>query len=69
MKPATIFRLERKPAPPQGTVTRPHWPRERTLCCLDCDSIFEASGEQKCPACGSAHAWAIGRATSERRAG
>jgi rubrerythrin len=45
-----------------GTVTRPHFPMDRALLCLDCDSVFEAESEQKCPACGSTIAWAIGRA-------
>jgi rRNA maturation endonuclease Nob1 len=35
---------------------------DRALLCLDCESIFEAEGTQKCPACGSTIAWAIGRA-------
>jgi rRNA maturation endonuclease Nob1 len=39
----------------------------RALLCLDCDSIFEAEGTQKCPACGSTIAWAIGRALSDRK--
>jgi len=37
-------------------------PMDRALLCLDCESIFEAEGTQKCPACGSSMAWAIGRA-------
>jgi hypothetical protein len=41
---------------------RPTIPMDRALLCLDCDSIFEAEGTQKCPACGSTIAWAIGRA-------
>jgi hypothetical protein len=41
---------------------RPTIPMDRALLCLDCECIFEAEGTQKCPACGSAMAWAIGRA-------
>lgn len=41
---------------------RPTIPLERALLCLDCESIFEAEGDQKCPACGSSAAWPIGRA-------
>jgi hypothetical protein len=41
---------------------RPTIPMDRALLCLDCESIFEAEGHQTCPACGSAAAWAIGRA-------
>lgn len=41
---------------------RPSIPLDRALLCLDCDSIFEAIGDQMCPACGSSMAWAIGRA-------
>lgn len=39
-------------------------PLSRAMLCLDCESIFEAEGMQKCPACGSSTAWAIGRALS-----
>lgn len=35
---------------------------DRAMLCLDCESIFEASGPPKCPACGSHVAWAMGRA-------
>lgn len=41
---------------------RPTIPMDRALLCLDCEAIFEAEGTQKCPACGSSMAWAIGRA-------
>jgi hypothetical protein len=41
---------------------RPTIRMDRALLCLDCESIFEAEGHQTCPACGSATAWAIGRA-------
>lgn len=41
---------------------RPTIPMDRALLCLDCEAIFEAEGHQTCPACGSATAWAIGRA-------
>ena len=43
---------------------RPTIPMGRALLCLDCDSIFEATGHQTCPSCCSAAAWVIGRALS-----
>ncbi len=39
---------------------------DRALLCLDCESIFEASGDQSCPSCGSRVAWAIGRALNRQ---
>ena len=42
-------------------------PLDRALLCLDCESIFEAEGTQKCPACGGNIAWAIGRALGNQR--
>lgn len=44
-------------------------PGDRALYCLDCCSIYEAMGDQRCPACGSHVAWSIARAmerTKER---
>ncbi len=41
---------------------RPTIPMDRALLCLDCESIFEATGHQTCPSCGSATAWVIGHA-------
>lgn len=35
---------------------------DRAMLCLDCESIFEAEGPQRCPACGSDAAWSLGRA-------
>ncbi len=46
---------------------RPTIPVDRALLCLDCDAIFEAAGTQRCPACGSPVAWALGRALSRPR--
>lgn len=40
---------------------QPTIPADRALLCMDCDSIFEATGTQRCPACGSTIAWTIGR--------
>jgi hypothetical protein len=37
-------------------------PLDRALLCLDCDTLFEAEGNQRCPSCGSSHGWAAGRA-------
>jgi rRNA maturation endonuclease Nob1 len=47
---------------------RPTIKMDRALLCLDCESIFEAEGTQKCPACGSTIAWAIGRALNRQHA-
>lgn len=47
-------------------------PLDRAMLCLDCESIYEAKGPCKCPACGGSAAWAVGRAlnrTSEAKAG
>ena len=41
---------------------RPTIPMDRALLCLDCEGIFEATGKQVCPSCGSSAAWAMGRA-------
>lgn len=41
---------------------RPTIPLDRALLCLDCESLFEAEGDQSCPACGSSQAWSIARA-------
>lgn len=46
---------------------RPFIPADRALLCLDCESIFEAAGDQRCPACGSSEAWAIGRALNRQQ--
>ena len=62
-----------KPSPVEELVEglRPAIPMDRALLCLDCESIFKAAGTQRCPACGSGAAWAIGRAlnrnNTERR--
>jgi len=37
-------------------------PCDRALLCLDCEVIFEAVGNQRCPSCGSKLSWMIGRA-------
>lgn len=55
------------PADPRAAVDleaalRPTIPLDRALLCLDCESIFEALGPQRCPSCGSPIAWAMGRA-------
>ena len=67
MSPTQMFRKLIDPADPVQVDEfyqhfRPTIPMDRALLCLDCDSIFEAEGTQKCPACGSTIAWAIGRA-------
>jgi rubrerythrin len=54
--------LDEKPA--GEIVLRSTIPLDRALLCLDCNSIFEAEGEQKCPACGSGHAWPIAKRLS-----
>ena len=41
---------------------RPAIKMDRALLCLDCESIFEAEGAQRCPSCGSEVAWSLGRA-------
>jgi hypothetical protein len=58
----------REPEPESvvGTVTRPHWPIGRCLVCAQCDSCFEASGDQACPACGSKQAISLGRGSLVR---
>jgi hypothetical protein len=43
-------------------------PMDRALLCIDCEAIFEATGSQTCPSCGSAAAWAIGRALNRTSA-
>jgi rubrerythrin len=67
MSPTQMFRKLIDPADPVQIDElyqhfRPTIPMDRALLCLDCDSIFEAEGTQKCPSCGSTIAWAIGRA-------
>jgi hypothetical protein len=67
MTATQMFRKLIDPADPQQVDEfyqsfRPTIPMDRALLCLDCESIFEAEGTQKCPSCGSSMAWAIGRA-------
>lgn len=47
--------------PEMDVHVRPTIPMDRALLCLDCESIFEATGLQICPSCNSSTAWAIGR--------
>lgn len=67
MTPTQMFKKLVDPADPAQVDElyhhfRPTIKMDRALLCLDCESIFEAEGTQKCPACGSTIAWAIGRA-------
>jgi len=67
MTPSQMFKKLIDPADPVQVDElyqrfRPTIPMDRALLCLDCESIFEAEGTQKCPSCGSTIAWAIGRA-------
>lgn len=62
----SLFRV-RLPADPVAMEemtqqVQPSVPLDRALLCLDCDSIFAAENAQRCPRCGSAVAWAMGRA-------
>lgn len=59
MRSGVLLRIER---PGVKVRTRASIPLDRAMCCLDCDSIFEAEGTQACPSCGSAHAISLGRA-------
>lgn len=55
---------------PAGEITlRPTIPLDRALLCGDCGAIFEAEGEQQCPACGSKEALSLGRALNRDRGG
>ncbi len=40
----------------------PTIPVGRAFLCLDCEQIFEASGDQTCPACGSSVSWGVRKA-------
>lgn len=67
MNAASLFRKLIDPADPLQVdafyqAYRPTIPLDRALLCLDCESIYEAEGVQKCPACGSMLAWAMARA-------
>jgi hypothetical protein len=68
VKDGVRFRLARKldTADPRAVNEfmeqfRPTIPVDRALLCMDCESIFEAVGDQRCPSCGSTVAWSVGR--------
>lgn len=46
---------------PEPPPARAHFPLSSALLCCNCDSVFEATGGQTCPACGSKQAVALGR--------
>jgi hypothetical protein len=58
----SILRLVLDEKPAGELVIRPSIPLDRALLCASCDSLFEAEGEQRCPACGSAQAVVVARA-------
>lgn len=56
-----------RPAPPAEPVpARAYVRRELAMSCLDCEAIFEAAGDQHCPACGSAQAFSVARVLNRK---
>ena len=58
------FKLVIGPAGTQGerrVGARPHFALDRALLCADCSSLYEASGDQTCPSCGSRQAMSLAR--------
>lgn len=58
---------ERSPEEKAMLSVQPCIPPGKALLCMDCESIFEARGDQRCPACGSKISWSISRALDRRR--
>lgn len=63
----TILGLSLNGKPAGEVALRPSIQLDRAVLCGNCDSIFEAERDQRCPACGSEQGMSLGRALNREK--